>query len=288
MSNEEYQYVKVSEEPEINVRVAYLLSTRREEKYPPIVIIPGWLSTIELFLPLGRELAKFTDVYIYEPHGFGPKEKPRTPHKKGLFTEETYIEEMEKIMQYLKLEDNKFVILGSCSGAALTFCYMLNSDGPKPLALATFSPQATYKTPFRNVILSFFAIVPSFLMGAVQAIVIALLNFYLKFRNPEETKNIRHAAKQLQVTDAWCQRRVVIEFIRKYDIRERIQELKLPMISFVAKEDWFTTPEKSKMFLVHPNSKFVQLECSAHRIQEDNEETIALQIRNFLDELRKQ
>lgn len=289
MSTQHYEIklVKVFEEPETYVRIAYFKNQSGKNNYPPIVIIPGWLSTIELFVPLAQEIAKYTDAYIFEPHGFGPKNDPPTPHKKGFFTIETYVKEFANVFKALEFQDQSFVVLGSCSGASKTFNYLLDGDGPKPLAMAALSPQATYITPFRKVILSSFAIIPSFIMTGVQALILAWLHFYLKFKKPEERKNIEHAAKQFKIVDAWCQRRVVIEFIRKYDIRSRIKELTLPILSFVAKEDFFTSPEKSELFQTQPNFKLIQLETTTHRIQEGNEALIAEKIREFLDELKE-
>ena len=107
----------------------------------------------------------------------------------------------------------------------------------------------------------------------------------LKFKKPEETQNVRWAAKQLKENDAWCLRRYVFEFVINYSVQGRLNEIEIPMLMFVGEEDYFVDPETSKKFLNNENSKIVELKTDFHRIHMGNEEIMAEEFNDFLQEL---
>ena len=113
------------------------------------------------------------------------------------------------------------------------------------------------------------------------------MNLMLKFKKPEETQNVRWAAKQLKENDAWCLRRFVLEFVINYSIQGRLQEIGVPMIMYVGEEDYFVDPETSKKFLINENSEIIELKSKFHRIQMDNEEVMAEKFNDFLLKLDK-
>ncbi|MHA1400684.1 MAG: alpha/beta fold hydrolase [Candidatus Heimdallarchaeaceae archaeon] len=275
------EFVKVQDDPEIRVRILTIKSKNPEYAGRNFFLIMGWISEIDLFLPLANCLAEYGNVIIYEPRGFG---KSFAPHKKGFFSIEEYNKEIASVLKIKNLQDKDFVIFGSCSGGAMAFSYYLDGDGPKPYAMAIISPQPHYKTPFWLPILG---VIPNFIMELIQKLIILSMGIYLKFKKPEEVKNIVHAKEQLTKNDAWSQRRFVVEYIVSYDIRDRIKELDIPMVMFVGKEDHFLDLEQSKQFLLHPSSRLIELEEIAHRIQEGNEEKMAKETHEFLLNLGK-
>jgi pimeloyl-ACP methyl ester carboxylesterase len=277
----EIKYLKTSEEPQIEVRVAKFNSQNQKYQSRNIVIIPGWLSTIDEFTKLAQNLSKFGNIYIYEPRGYG---KSRTPHKKGYFTPDSYNEELAKVIHLLGFKDKDFILYGSCSGASQVFNYYINGEGLKPDIIAAISPQEKYKTPFWLPLLGW---LPSFIMGFFQSMIILFMNILLKFKKPEETQNVRWAAKQLKENDAWCLRRYVLEFVVNYSIEGRLKEIDVPMLMYVAEEDYFVDPEVSKKFLSNENSEIMELQSTFHRIQMDNEEVMAEKFNEFLLKLER-
>ena len=275
----EIEYIQTKDDPKIEVRVAKFYTKNEKYKSRHIIIIPGWLSTIDEFNKLAINLSNYGNIYFYEPRGFG---KSKTPHKKGFFTPDEYNEELGNIIKSLKLNEKEFILFGSCSGASQVFNYYINSDGLKPDLIAAISPQEKYKTPFWLPVLGW---LPSFIMGFFQKMIIFFLNLMLKFKKPEETQNVRWAAKQLKENDAWCLRRFVFEFVINYSVQGRLNEIEIPMLMFVGEEDYFVDPESSKKFLNNENSKIVEFKANFHRIQMGNEEIIAKKFNEFLQEL---
>ncbi len=275
----EIEYIQTKDDPKIEVRVAKFYTKNEKYKSRHIIIIPGWLSTIDEFNKLAINLSNYGNIYFYEPRGFG---KSKTPHKKGFFTPDAYNEELGNIIKSLKLNEKEFILFGSCSGASQVFNYYINSDGLKPDLIAAISPQDKYKTPFW---LPALGRLPSFIMGFFQKMIIFFLNLMLKFKKPEETQNVRWAAKQLKENDAWCLRRFVFEFVINYSVQGRLNEIEIPMLMFVGEDDYFVDPETSKKFLNNENSKIVEFKANFHRIQMGNEEIMAKKFNEFLQEL---
>lgn len=273
------EYIQTKDDPVIEVRVAKFYSQNEKYKSRHVILIPGWLSTIDGFVKLATSLSNYGNIYVYESRGYG---KSKTPHKKGFFSPDAYNEELGTIIKALKLKEKEFILFGSCSGASQVFNYYINSDGLKPDLIAAISPQEKYKTPFW---LPALGLLPSFIMSFFQKMIIFFLNLMLKFKKPEETQNVRWAAKQLKENDAWCLRRYVFEFVINYSVQGRLNEIEIPMLMFVGAEDYFVDPETSKKFLNNKNSKIVELKADFHRIQMGNEKIMAKKFNEFLQEL---
>ncbi|MCG3259083.1 MAG: alpha/beta hydrolase [Candidatus Heimdallarchaeota archaeon] len=273
------EYIQIKDDPKIEVRVAKFYTKNEKYKSRHIIVIPGWLNTIDEFNKMAINLSNYGNIYIYEPRGYG---KSKTPHKKGIFTPDAYNKELGTIIKALKLNEKEFILFGSCSGASQVFNYYINENGLKPDLIAAISPQEKYKTPFW---LPALGLLPSFIMSFFQKMIIFFLNLMLKFKKPEETQNVRWAAKQLKENDAWCLRRYVFEFVINYSVQGRLNEIEIPMLMFVGEEDYFVDPETSKKFLNNENSKIVELKTDFHRIHMGNEEIMAEEFNDFLQEL---
>ena len=273
---EEIRIITVNEDPEIRIRLA--IKPSREDKYSnrTIIIIPGWLSGIDNFLPLAEALQLYGNAIIYEPRGFG---ESITPHKKGIFSREEYNKELAYVIRALDLEEKNFIILGSCSGGSQTFSYILDGKGPKPLALAVFSPQEFYGTPFWLPILGW---IPAFIMSFVQKMILIGYRAYLKRKATEDSETVSWAAERLAMNDDWCLRRYVHEFIIKYDIRGRQKEIDIPILMVISEKDHFINPEVSNNFKHHSNSEVLTIKTDTHRVHQDKEKEIAAKINNFL------
>ena len=275
------EFVKVSEKPEFQVRIAKFPCLNEKYFHRNLILIPGWLSAIDNFTNMAKALQHYSNVVLYEPRGFG---KSITAHKKGYFSPNDYNIELSLLIKHLNFKDKDFIILGSCSGGSQAFQYCLDGEGPKPHTLIVFSPQENYGTPFWLPVLGW---IPTFIMSFVQKMIIVLYRFYLKIRKTGESANVTWAAERLKKNDDWSLRRFVVEFIHPYDIRGRQNEIKIPIQMFVSEKDHFIGPEKAQKFLVRKESEVNQVETQMHRVHEGKEDEIAKKINIFLERLKK-
>ena len=277
---EEIVFVKTRDDPEVKIRLAKFPALKKEFSHRTIILVPGWLNAIDVFSPMAKALQPFSNAVIYEPRGFG---ESISAHKKGIYSIEEYNEEFATVINSLGLKDKEFIILGSCSGASQTFTYFLDGKGPKPNILLAFHPEEYYNTPFWLSILGW---IPTFLMKIIQKMIIVIYRFYHKVRGTGESPTVTWSEERLKKNDDWCLRRFVLEFIVKYDIRGRQEEINVPLQMFVAGKDHFVKPEKAKKFLIHPDSDIVQIVTSLHRVHDGNEEEIAEKINGYLSKLK--
>ena len=276
---EEIVFVTTNTEPEFKARLGIFPSLNPKLSQRNIIIIPGWLSAIDNFTTMAKALQNYGNAIIYEPRGFG---KSISAHKKGYYGPDDYNKELAKVIEFLKLKDKDFCILGSCSGGSQAFNYCLDGEGPKPGVLVVYSPNEFYDTPFFVPALGW---IPTFIMKIVQKMIIILYRVYLKLRRTGESQAVTWADDRLKKNDDWSLRRFVVEFIVNYDIRGRQKELEMPIQMFVAEKDHFVDPERSKKFIHHKESEIVAVKDTLHRVHEGKEETIAKDINDFLNKL---
>ncbi|MHA1686491.1 MAG: alpha/beta fold hydrolase [Candidatus Heimdallarchaeaceae archaeon] len=275
------KFLQVSDTPFIQLRHRFLTTKNPENKHRTIIIIPGWLGTIEERLPLAESFLRFANVIIYEPRGYG---KSSAPHKRKIWKLEYFAQDLAKIIEYYRLKEGEFYIWGSCVGAAIAFQYYLSKLGPKPKALLLASPQDKFKTKWW---FNLFKWAPYFLLVAIEKIVVFFLELYLKMKNPEEVKNVKYAVRRFTEADLYVQLRILIELIHEYDIRDQKENLDLPILVFSAQQDWFTLPENAKQFVTfHPQSMLIEL-GNSHRIIDGNEMEIGNYIATFIEKLEK-
>lgn len=274
-------YLQVSEKPFIQLRHCFLETKQPENQHRTIIIIPGWLGTIEERMPLAESFLRFANVIIYEPRGFG---KSSAPHKRKIWSIEHFAQDLAKIIKFYKLQEGEFYIWGSCVGSAIAFYYYLNKLGPKPKALLLASPQDKFKTKWW---FNLFKWTPYFVLVLVEKIVVFFLELYLKLKKPDEVKNVKYAVKRFAEADLYVQLRILIELIHEYNIKKVKDKLNLPILVFTAKADWFTLPENAKQFAkMHPHSELVEF-GNSHRIIDGNETNIGDHIAKFIEKLEK-
>ena len=278
--NETIDFVNTHTDPDVKIRVAKFPCTNEKYSKRNIIIVPGWLNAIDNLTTFGEEFQAYGNIFVYEPRGYG---ESLTPHKKGLFTVEKYNAELKIVIDHQKLKNNDFILVGSCSGAAMVFSYVLDGTGKKPSALVVLSPQENYKTPFWLPILGW---IPTFFMSFIQKLIIVFYRFYVKIRSKKESENVTWAEERLKKNDAWCLRRYVLEFIISYDIIGRQKEIDIPILIFTAKKDYFVDPEKSKEFTHHPDTEIFEIDVSMHRILEGNEKLIAEEVNKYLSKIK--
>jgi len=273
----EDKYLEVSKKPFIQLRHKYFQCLDERYQNRTIIMIPGWLDSIEARTPLIESFQRYANIIIYEPRGFGKSSKP---HKRGIWGVEEFTDDLSKVIELYNLKDDEFFIWGSCIGSALSYLYYLTKNGVKPKGMLSASPESKFKTKWWFNVLK---LLPYPLLWLAQKLVVFVLRIYLKFKTPKETANLDYALKRFKEAGLYIQLRILVEFIHKYDIRGREKGLDLPILVLIAEQDWFTDPENSKLFAtLHPKSKLIRF-GDAHRIIVGNHEIIGDHVKDFID-----
>ncbi len=269
-------YLLVSNKPYVQLRHRYLPGPNQENGDKTIIVIPGWLDTIDARLPLLQSFQKIFNVIMYEPKGYG---KSSAPKKRGQYNVNKMAEELAKIISHYKLEGKEFFLWGSCAGAAIAYQYYVDKKGPNPRALLVASPESKFKTKWWFNVLNLF---PYPLLWFCYKIIMFILKAYIKRKSPDDIKNIAYSLRRFNETNLFAQLRILIEFVHRFDIRGREEELDIPQLILIADKDWFTDPENSrKLANFHQKSEVVSF-GDVHRFIVGNEDTIVENIERFI------
>ncbi len=276
---EKEHYITISENPKIKIRALHVIpESPKARKDITIVILPGWLSTIENRKVLINEFAKYFSVIMYEPRGYG---KSTSPTYKGAYTIEEQTRELQTVLNYFGLKDESFVIFASSVTSALTLEYALRGLKPRPLALALISPPQYYHEPIWMKVMSIF---PLFFLNFLKNVVLSILIWSAK--NPDERDNLKKGRDKINKANPKSQLLFYKEFLRKYDIRDRKQNLTIPIIAFTPSMDRLTPIEQSEeLTKINPLSEYYKFPKKSHRIIDENEEKIAELTMKFINKI---
>ena len=272
-------YITVSEKPLISLRHCFFPVSNNDYKDRTILLIPGWLSSIDRRIPLIKEFQKIANVIVYDPRGFG---KSSSPRKRGLYKPQSYADDISEIVDHYQLKESEYYIWGSCVGAEIAYQYCIDNKGPKPraiLAVSTASKHGTFKW------FSLVNYLPYPILWVAYSIYKIIFKRYLKKRSPADIKNFDYSMERFYDLDFYVQARIILEFIHKYDIRGKEEKIGVPQMVFYAEKDWFSKPEESaKLASMHPKSKSIRYN-EAHRFIDGNEEEIVDQINQYITKL---
>jgi pimeloyl-ACP methyl ester carboxylesterase len=275
----EKDFIKVSDEPEINIHNKFFEALDDRFKNRTIVMIPGWLDTLERRMALVEEFRKIANIVIYEARGFG---KSTGPRKRGLYTNPMLLDELQLVLQHHNLHDTDFFIWGTSFSTSLILQYSISTKEPVPKALLVASPVSKFKTQWWFDVLK---IMPFFIVKFFVKVVLFFLRRHLKKKQPDDEDNIDYADQRFKEVNMYAQIRVLVEAMHQFDIRGKEKEIKQPMLIFTAEEDWFTDPDISKSFAQYnPKSKAVSL-GKTHRVVTTGEAIIREHVTDFIESL---
>jgi len=275
----EEEFIRSSNEPEIYIHNRFFPTLEDRFQNRTIVMIPGWLDTIERRMPLVEEFRKIANIIIYEARGFG---KSTGPKKRGLYTNKLLLDEFQIILQNYNLQNNSFYVWGTSFSTSLILQYSIEKKEPQPKALLVASPVSKFRTKWWFDVLN---LLPFFLLKFVAKIVLFSLRRKLKKKQPDDEENIDYAGQRFKEVNLYAHLRVLLEAMHRFDIRGKEKEIEQPMLIFTAEKDWFTDPEISKTFAeLNSLSKVVSL-GKTHRVVTTSNEVIRQYVSEFIKSL---
>ena len=275
----EENFIKVLDNPEIQIHHKYFPAFAEKFQKRTIVMLPGWLDTIERRMTLVEEFRKTANIIIYEARGFG---KSTGPKKRGLYTNQNLLDEFQIILKHYNLKDEEFFIWGTSFSTSLILQYAIERRDPIPKALLVASPVPKFKTQWWFNVLN---LMPFFMLKFFVKVVLFFLRRHLKKKQPDDESNIDYADQRFKEVNLFAQLRVLVESMHRFDIRGKESEIKQPMLIFTAEKDWFTDPEVSKSFAQYNSKSQVVSIGKTHRVVTTGEENIRMNVDKFLGSL---
>ena len=278
----EEKYLIVSEEPLIQLRHAFFETSNVKYQDRIIVMIPGWLSSIEERMTIIESLRSISNIIIYEPRGFG---KSTAPEKKGFYGIDDCTSDFVKIIELYNLQDREFFVWGSSYGSAIALQYSVKSLGPQPSAFILCSPESSCQTRWWIQMMQY---LPKFFYAFLSRIVLLYINFSTRKKNPDDSHDISKTIKDIKERGIFVQIRIYFECLAKYNIEGLEHKIGSPLLIFIAQKDWFSKPENSKKLAeFHPDSRVITV-GESHRSIVENPGVLTKHISDYIQKLENQ
>lgn len=186
----------------------------------PVVFSHGWLDDCSVWDEQASMLAATHAVVLYDLRGHGRSEKPR-----GDYSVLTLADDLNGLIQALELE--KVTLVGFSLGGMVSLLFTLQNPG-KVSKLVLVG--ATAKMPWR-----------AHLLGALMRLVghrTLLKTILVKFRFHRPSKNTIDAfmSKAILVPQDVA-RTCFTGFTNRYDIRNRVSDIRVPTLIVVGEKD---------------------------------------------------
>ncbi|RME18561.1 MAG: alpha/beta hydrolase [Bdellovibrio sp.] len=249
----------------------------KKGKGPPIVLIHGLGSShLEWEQVRSYLVSKYT-VYTYDVRGHGQSEKT-----KGPFTMELFAADAKAFIEKMGL---KKVTIGGCSmGGMIAFQFAV--DYPQlleNLIIVNSVPEVKLKTLREKAILY----TRLLLLNTLGLHNMARVLVYKVFPRPDQAEIRRRELERFLLNDEETYR-ACIKAIVGWGVKERLKEIKVPVLVVSAENDYLPLSYKKEYVKQIPNAQLVVIKKSRHVTPIDQPEQLAKAILKFLDTLNKE
>ena len=197
----------------------------------PIIFSHGWMCDCSVWNSQIEFFAKKYKVVAYDQRGHGRSDKP-----KGDYSIQTLSNDMHSLIQKLKLE--KVTLVGHSMGGMAALVFALDHpDKVSKLVLVGTSAKMTFSGRIQLWIMMHIYSYESFVRGMID----------LLYQEPSE-QVMKEAFERAMKTPKFAASECLTEFMKNYDIRDRVSEIKVPTLIIVGEKDG-ATPAKMSQFL---------------------------------------
>jgi pimeloyl-ACP methyl ester carboxylesterase len=243
--------VPVSEK--VSLRL-FSFTPKSKRKKPDIVFVAGWITQIDSWGEVLKEMTERHRVYYIET-----REKISSEVKGRVsYGAEAMGEDTAATVAHLGLKDDEYILFGSSLGAtAILDGYKHLKTKPKSLAL--IAPNAVFRIPlfWRLVILAF--IPPAYF------ILKPIIKWYLRtFRMDIESDRAQYEkyARNLEAADPWKLKRAAIA-LWKYQVWDELEGIDVPVLIVGGSKDTLHEPENlRKMTELLPDATYLDMETN--------------------------
>ncbi len=237
----------------VALRVITFNPPERSEN-PSVVFVAGWISHIQSWKEVLKELTSDFKVYYVET-----REKISSRVRgKSEFSIYTLGRDIVELVSILKLKEKKYILFGSSLGATVILdCY--NSLKKKPLCIVLVAPNAEFRMPgFGKVMVT---LMPSFLYRIIKPFV----KWYLKTFRMDVKSDYQQYEKYCRALDAADPKKLkkASLSLSKYTVWDVLKEIETPLLIIGASKDKLHEPENiRKMTSMIKNCKYIDMETN--------------------------
>jgi pimeloyl-ACP methyl ester carboxylesterase len=226
----------------------------RQDCRPPVLFVAGWVSLIEGWTEVLKEMTKDHPVYYIET-----REKISSVTRSRVkFNVNAIGEDIVQLTEILRLKNNGYVLFGSSLGATVILdCFPHLKR--RPLCLILIAPNAEFRIPlfWKGVIHAFY---PQFYF-----ILKPVIKWYLKkFRLNVQSDHAQYEkyCRALDAADPEKLKKAAIAF-SKYQVWDKLQYVEAPTLILGGSKDKLHEPDSLKrMINLIPKAEYADLETN--------------------------
>ncbi|MHA1910455.1 MAG: alpha/beta fold hydrolase [Candidatus Kariarchaeaceae archaeon] len=233
---------------------------------PPVVFIPGWVTKIEVFIPIIKQLmAHGHTVYYCELREKASSKMAIRNPKPEDFSIENAIADVKALVKQLGLEGKDFFFFGSSYGATLVTDYLSREDIPKnlrPISSILMVPALTIRPYSWQKLLIRIPLI-------FEKVVVAIVQWHMTrtYTNPEEPEQAYSFIEKLATIDPRKIQLSAISIDRMdgYQVARFAQKVKDKVLVVGAEKDWLHLENEARIFSDQmTNSIYVDLISNKH------------------------
>ncbi len=264
------EMVKVN--PQVSLRVIRFIPSQSTQN-PEVVFVPGWISRMEGWKKVLREMTRDFKIYYVETREkISSRVKGKVP-----FTVEALGKDVKEIVRHYQLKDNQYILFGSSLGATVILdCYRFLEQRPRCLVL--IGPNAVFRVPTLGMII-IRLFYPGFYPLIKPVIKWYLRNFRLDVKSDYQ-QYIKYS-RAIDAADPFKLKKAAIAF-SSYQVWERLPEISCPALIIGASRDKLHEPENLKRITAMlPNSTYLDMETN----QMTHSARVVEEVRRYLRKL---
>ena len=263
---------RVAISSQITLRVV-TFSPPRKAAVPPVVFVAGWITQIDAWKEVLREMtADYTVHYVETREKISAEVKGRAAY--GV---EDIARDVVHLVDRLDLAPGGYVLCGSSLGATAILESYRSLDR-KPACLVLIAPNAAFRAPL------LWKIVITLFYPGLYALIRPMVKWYLKrFRLNVDADRAQYEkySRALDAADPWKLKRAVMA-VWSYEVWDILKTIDCPTLIVSASKDKLHEPESMKrMVTAIPRATEIDLETNARTHSRD----VVKSIRSYLTQL---
>jgi len=233
----------------VDLRVVEFQPPVRSSIGPPIIFIPGWISSVTGWIPVLRELSAHHRIVYLETREKVSARIPSGPYPS--FTMDRLVADLIEVMAVELELDEDHVLMGSSLGSTVILDYLGRGSTP-PITSILIAPNAEFRLP--SWVLPVARVVPTPAFSLLRQ----LLKWYLTRFVVDAEAEPEQAARYRQSLDDAEPRRLTANAraLADYSVWERLAGIQSPVVVITGESDAIHhRGDMDRMIEVLPNGR---------------------------------
>jgi pimeloyl-ACP methyl ester carboxylesterase len=267
----------ISVAPNMSLKL-YTFSGPEQKRGPDILFVAGWVSLIEGWKEVLKEMTRWHRVYYIET-----REKISSAVQgKAAYGVFEIGQDIVRVADKLNLDREKYIMFGSSLGATVLLdCYQNLKN--KPICMILVGPNALFRVPatWKFIVKIFYPPLYEIIKPSVKWY---LRTFRLNVKADYE--QYEKYSRALDSGDPWKLKKAVLA-LSSYEVWDVLPQIDCPVLVFGASRDKLHEPDNLKRIVsLLPEASYIDMETNKHTHSKDMVDRMEAYINKIKAEVR--